>query len=69
MRLAPTYFSPEKGAALINDMPVYAENWFAAGGIYSTIAALMKRRRNYIRSYSFFQSVSATNSSKISCNL
>ena len=41
-RLAPTYFSPEKGAALINDMPVYPENWFAAGGMYSTTGNLMK---------------------------
>lgn len=41
-RLAPTYFSPEKGAALINDMPVYPENWFAAGGMYSTTADLIK---------------------------
>jgi len=40
--LAPTYFSPEKGAALMNDMPVYPENWFAAGGMYSTTADLMK---------------------------
>lgn len=42
VRLAPTYFSPEKGAALINDMPVYPENWFAAGGMYSTTADLIK---------------------------
>jgi D-alanyl-D-alanine carboxypeptidase len=41
-RLAPTNFSPEKGAALINDMPVYPENWFAAGGMYSTTNDLMK---------------------------
>jgi D-alanyl-D-alanine carboxypeptidase len=41
-RLAPTYFTPEKDAALINDMPVYIENWFAAGGMYSTTADLMK---------------------------
>jgi CubicO group peptidase (beta-lactamase class C family) len=41
-QLAPTYFSPEKGAALINDLPVYPENWFAAGGMYSTTADLMK---------------------------
>jgi len=44
-RLAPTYFSPEKGAALINDMPVYVENWFAAGGMYSTTGDLMKFAR------------------------
>jgi CubicO group peptidase (beta-lactamase class C family) len=42
LRLAPTYFSPEKGAPLINDMPVYTENWFAAGGMYSTTGDLMK---------------------------
>lgn len=40
--LAPSYFSPEKGAPLINDMPVYPENWFAAGGMYSTTGDLMK---------------------------
>jgi CubicO group peptidase (beta-lactamase class C family) len=27
---------------LINDMPVYTQNWFAAGGMYSTTADLMK---------------------------
>lgn len=41
-RLAPSYFSPEKGAPLINDMPAYTENWFAAGGMYSTTGDLMK---------------------------
>lgn len=41
-RLAPSYFTPEKGAALINDMPVYPENWFAAGGMYSTTGDLIK---------------------------
>ncbi len=40
--LAPSYFSPEKDAPLINDMPVYTENWFAAGGMYSTTGDLMK---------------------------
>jgi CubicO group peptidase (beta-lactamase class C family) len=45
LRLASTYFTPEKGAALINDMPVYTENWFAAGGMYSTTADLMKFAR------------------------
>ena len=42
LHLAPSYFSPEKGAPLINDMPVYPENWFAAGGMYSTTGDLMK---------------------------
>jgi CubicO group peptidase (beta-lactamase class C family) len=42
LRLAPSYFSPEKGAPLINDMPVYTENWYAAGGMYSTTADLTK---------------------------
>jgi CubicO group peptidase (beta-lactamase class C family) len=41
LRLAPSYFTPEKGAPLINDMPVYTENWFAAGGMYSTTDDLM----------------------------
>jgi CubicO group peptidase (beta-lactamase class C family) len=42
LRLAPSYFTPEKGTPLINDMPVYPENWFAAGGMYSTTGDLMK---------------------------
>jgi len=42
LRLAPSYFTPEKGAPLINDMPVYPENWDAAGGMYSTTGDLMK---------------------------
>lgn len=42
LSLAPSYFTPEKNAPLINDMPVYPENWFAAGGMYSTTGDLMK---------------------------
>ena len=33
-KLAPSYFTVDK--VLINDMPVYPENWYAAGGIYAT---------------------------------
>ena len=38
-RLAPTYMTPASGS-LINDMPVYFENWYAAGAMYSTAADL-----------------------------
>lgn len=33
-----------KSAALLNDMPVYTENWFAAGAMYSTAADLINSR-------------------------
>lgn len=35
-RLAPTYFWRDDVKQLINDLPVYFENWDAAGGLYST---------------------------------
>jgi D-alanyl-D-alanine carboxypeptidase len=35
-RLASTYYSDEK-APLTNDLPVYTQNWYAAGGMYSTV--------------------------------
>ena len=35
-RLAPTYFHRDDTGTLINDLPVYMENWYAAGGMYST---------------------------------
>jgi D-alanyl-D-alanine carboxypeptidase len=39
-RLAPTYFHRDDTGALIRDMPVYYENWYAAAGMYSTAADL-----------------------------
>jgi D-alanyl-D-alanine carboxypeptidase len=39
-RLASTYYSDEK-APLTNDLPVYAQNWYAAGGMYSTVDDLL----------------------------
>lgn len=41
-RLATTYFRREDTSALITDMPVYWENWYAAGGMYSTAADLSR---------------------------
>ena len=38
--LAATYFRPDPSAALINDMPAYIENWYAAGGMVSTTGDL-----------------------------
>ena len=40
-RLASTYFTrDEKNGVLSNDLPVYDENWYAAGAMYSTAADL-----------------------------
>jgi D-alanyl-D-alanine carboxypeptidase len=39
-RLAPTYYRPVGAKALIADLPVYEENWYAAGGMYATTADL-----------------------------
>lgn len=39
--LAPTYYKDGDGP-LANDMPVYAQNWYAAGGLYSTCDDLLK---------------------------
>jgi CubicO group peptidase (beta-lactamase class C family) len=39
-RLAPAYFGMSD--RLVNDMPVYPENWFAAGGMYSTVDDLQR---------------------------
>lgn len=39
-RLSPTYFFRDDVAAFVPDMPVYYENWDAAGGMYSTVADL-----------------------------
>ena len=40
-RLAPTYFFRDDTKTLVNDMPVYCENWYAAAGMYSTVADLL----------------------------
>jgi D-alanyl-D-alanine carboxypeptidase len=40
-RLAPTYFYRDDTHVLINDMPVYYENWYAAAGMYSTAQDLL----------------------------
>jgi D-alanyl-D-alanine carboxypeptidase len=40
-RLAPTYMSTEP-RRFINDMPVYFENWYSAGAMYSTAADLCR---------------------------
>lgn len=33
--LAMTYFRPDGSSSLVNDLPVYMENWYAAGGMYA----------------------------------
>jgi D-alanyl-D-alanine carboxypeptidase len=40
--LAYTYLKPGDSAALINDLPVYAQNWYSAGGMYSTATDLAR---------------------------
>lgn len=40
-RLAPTYFHRDDTGTLINDLPVHPENWYAAGGMYSTAGDLL----------------------------
>jgi CubicO group peptidase (beta-lactamase class C family) len=40
--LASTYFKIDGTKPLINDLPVYIENWYAAGGMYSTADDLLK---------------------------
>jgi D-alanyl-D-alanine carboxypeptidase len=40
--LAYSYLKPGDSAALINDLPVYAQNWYSAGGMYSTATDLVK---------------------------
>lgn len=39
--LADTYFLREDLKALVNDLPAYPENWFAAGAMYSTPGDVM----------------------------
>ncbi|HYP26374.1 MAG TPA: serine hydrolase domain-containing protein [Blastocatellia bacterium] len=40
--LANTYFKTGDTEPLINDLPVYTENWYSAGGMYSTASDLLK---------------------------
>ena len=39
--LASTYFSQNNPETLINDIPMFIENWYAAGAMYSTPADLL----------------------------
>jgi D-alanyl-D-alanine carboxypeptidase len=38
--LAHTYYKPGDASPLINDLPVYIQNWYSAGGMYSTAVDL-----------------------------
>jgi len=40
--LASTYYKSGETQPLIHDLPVYIENWYAAGGMYSTAGDLLK---------------------------
>lgn len=40
-RLSSTYFYPDDTGRSIPDLPVYWENWYAGGGMYSTTADLL----------------------------
>lgn len=40
--LASTYVRPDDASPLENDMPVYIENWYAAGAMYSSIDDLTR---------------------------
>lgn len=39
--LADTYFFREDLKSLVNDLPVYPENWYAAGAMYSTVGDVL----------------------------
>jgi CubicO group peptidase (beta-lactamase class C family) len=39
--LASTYFTTDEGKTYVNDMPIYPENWYAAGAMYSTTSDLL----------------------------
>jgi D-alanyl-D-alanine carboxypeptidase len=41
-RLAETYWYPDERKILSRDLPVYPENWYAAGAMYSTTGDLLK---------------------------
>jgi D-alanyl-D-alanine carboxypeptidase len=38
--LSSTYFTTDGGKTFANDMPIYIENWYAAGAMYSTTSDL-----------------------------
>jgi D-alanyl-D-alanine carboxypeptidase len=40
-RLAPTYFYPDDTGRPINDLPMYPQNWYAGGAMYSTSTDLL----------------------------
>lgn len=40
-RLARTYYRREETGTLIDDLPVYMENWYSAGAMYSTAPDLL----------------------------
>jgi CubicO group peptidase (beta-lactamase class C family) len=40
--LADTYFYREDLKTLVNDLPVYIENWYSDGGMYSTTSDILK---------------------------
>jgi D-alanyl-D-alanine carboxypeptidase len=40
-RLADTYFFRDDLKTLVHDLPVYPENWYAAGGMYSSVDDLL----------------------------
>jgi CubicO group peptidase (beta-lactamase class C family) len=39
--LADTYFFRDDLKAMVHDLPMYPENWYAAGGMYSTVDDLL----------------------------
>jgi D-alanyl-D-alanine carboxypeptidase len=39
--LSSTYTTTDDGKTFVNDMPVYIENWYAAGAMYSTTSDLL----------------------------
>lgn len=41
-KLADTYFYFDDTKKLVNDFPVYIDNWFAAGAMYSTVEDILK---------------------------
>lgn len=41
-KLADTYFYRDNVQKLVNDFPVYIENWYAAGAMYSTVEDIQK---------------------------
>jgi CubicO group peptidase (beta-lactamase class C family) len=40
--LSDSYFSMNDSSGLVNDLPVYIQNWYSAGAMYSTISDLSK---------------------------